>query len=49
MAGPWCLWWDVACDDLTDEERAPCKEDGLCCSPDECPYCGKPCGKELES
>ena len=37
--GPWCLWWDVACDDLTDEERAPCKEEGLFCCPDECEYC----------
>lgn len=34
-----CLWWDLACEDLTGDELTRCREDGLFCSPDECEFC----------
>ena len=42
MARLWCCQWGVACDDLTEEECAPCKEEGFFCCPDECVSCVKP-------
>ena len=35
----WCAWWDVACDDLSPDEKYDCRAQGLFCCPEECEFC----------